>query len=571
MKKLMNILLNKTEKHSISDNSFLDVHHHYDRNDFILWWKDLIESNRELWEAALKSRSDGKKVLIATLGGGFSHRPLMTIDNILNIALTLRGAQVETLFCDHALPACLKSEFAYIKPEIIYHSKISQTLCKGCYKDNALISMQLGLTNHNMSSYITAAERQLAMSLASSVDLATVKDYKYENVSVGKHAIAGCIRYFAHSEPLQMPLGAEVMKRYLEASLITYFSTKRLLENHKFDSVCLTHGTFTPHGVVKETCESFGIPAICWGVAYMKKRFIFTHGDNCPAMLREPNSEWENIKWGDEQKNKIMEYLDSRWGGSKDWVRIPKNEKKIPFSEFMKENNISLGKPIIGLLTNVVWESCAEYESRAFPDMLVWIQKTISYFKKRKDLQLVIRVHPAEVTGNKSTQLAIDEIKKMFKNLPDNVYIIKPSDNINTYEAMEYCDTVLAYQTQAGHELVMRGIPVIVAAEAWIRGKGVVIEPLSEAEYFSHLDQLPLKKRLSEEVVDRARKYAYHAFYRKMIPLSFLEETNDWMLFAPNLKKLDDLKPNKDAGLDIICEGILNQTPFTYPAEVLDA
>jgi hypothetical protein len=560
-----------TEQYPLTNQSFLDIHHIYDKNDFIFWWKDLIESNRPLWQDALASDSAGKKVLIATLGAGFSHRPLMTIDNLLNIALTLRGAKVETLLCDHALPVCLKSEYAYIKPEVIHHSQISQTLCKGCYKDNASVSLQLGLPAHNLSTYVTVEERQKAKEIAHSITALSIKDYHIDNVHLGKHAIAGCIRYFAHSNPLEMPLGEEILRLFLESSIITYYSTKTLIERNKYDSVCLTHGTFSPHGVVKETCLSLGIHVICWSVAYMKKRFIFTHGDYSLAMRNEPNEEWRDISWNEKQQQVIMDYLNSRWSGNKDWVQIPKKEKSTSFIEFAKEKNIDLTKPIVGLLTNIVWEAAAEYKSRAFPDMLEWISKTIKYFKKRSDLQLVIRIHPAEVTGNVSQQGALTEIKKMFDVLPKNVFIINPNDNINTYDAMLHCDTVLIYQTQAGHELAMLGVPVIVTAEAWARGKGIMIEPSSENEYFQCLDQLPCKKRLTDETISHARKYAYHAFFRKMIPLSFLEETNDWMLYKPTLNKLDDLLPGMDLGLDIICDGILNQTPFTYPAEKFDA
>lgn len=558
----------KNEEHHIKDDSFLDVHHIYDKDDFIFSWKELLDSNPELWRNALEKKSTGKKILTVTLGGGFTHRHIMYIDNILNIALTLRGANVETFLCDHALPVCMKAEYAYIKPEVIHHSQISQTLCKGCYKDSFSVALQLGLTAHMLSAWVTLTERQKAKEISQEIPISEIKDYQIDGVAIGKHAIAGAMRYFSHSDPTQFPLGEETTKRYLEASIISYHAIMRLLKENKYEAVFVAMGSYAPHGIVKEVCEHLNIPVMCWAMNAQKRRFNITHGAVLHSLLYEPNELWENMKWGEAQEKKIMDYLNSRWDNSKDWLPIPKENKKILFTEFANEKGLDLNKPIIGMLTNIIWEAYAEYKSRVFPDMFTWLQKTINYFKSRKDLQLLIRIHPAEEMWNVSRQLAVNEIKKMFLNLPSNVFIIESNRNINTYEAMSYCDAVITYQTTTGIELAaIQGMPIIVTGDAAIRNKGIAHEPLTEDEYFNKLDQLPFKKRISEDKRTRARKYAYHVFLRKMIPLNFFEETKDWKLYESTLKKLDDLLPNAHEGLDIICDGILNGSPFIYPSE----
>jgi len=565
-----NILKRKKNDFPISAESFLDVHNIYDKINFQNDWKKLIDSNHELWNTALNERVNGKKILMASLSGGFSHRPLVTVDAILSLALTLRGANVDALLCDHVLPVCMKAEYAYIKPEVIYHSQLSQTLCKGCYKDNSFLYSQLGLSTHLLGNYITYQEKLNAKEISNSISLSAIKDFKLDGVSVGEHATTGTTRYFSNSDPSKERLGEEISRRYLEASIIAYYSLKSFLEKNKYDGVCMTHGVFTPYGIVNDVCTKMGIPVVCWGVSYQKQKFFFTHGNPLQFLLHEDTKAWEDIKWTDKQKNQILDYIRSRWYGGKDWLSIQKDNKNITFKQFAADKKINLDKPIIGLLTNIVWEAIAEYKSRIFPDMLTWIKKTIIYFKSRKDLQLLIRIHPAESQGNVSRQLAIDEINKMFKKLPDNVFIINSDDNVSTYEAMEFCDSVIIYQTQAGLELAVERIPIILAGDAWMRNKGIGYEPETESEYFKLLDTLPFKCRMSDDKVDRARKYAYHAFFRKMIPISFFEGTNDWMLYKPNLSKLDQLLPGFDTGMDVICDGILNGNSFIYPAENVD-
>ena len=54
---------------------------------------------------------------------------------------------------------------------------------------------------------------------------------------------------------------------------------------------------------------------------------------------------------------------------------------------------------MIGLLTNVSWDAQLHYPANAFPNMLEWLVRTCEYFATRPDLQLLIRVHPAEISG----------------------------------------------------------------------------------------------------------------------------------------------------------------------------
>jgi hypothetical protein len=109
------------------------------------------------------------------------------------------------------------------------------------------------------------------------------------------------------------------------------------------------------------------------------------------------------------------------------------------------------------------------------------------------------------------------------------------------------------------------GIPVIVAGEAWIRNKGLTLDANSSDEYFKILDRLPLKEGLSEAGTQHARKYAYHFFFRHLMPLPFVVPTSPYKI---ELSGIDDLLPGRSVGLDVICNGILKGDQFVYPAEL---
>jgi len=230
---------------------------------------------------------------------------------------------------------------------------------------------------------------------------------------------------------------------------------------------------------------------------------------------------------------------------------------------------LDFSRPSIGLLTNVMWDAQLHYPANAFKNMLDWVLKTIRYFAGRPEMQLVIRVHPAEISGFiPSRQPIIGEIKKVFPELPANIFIIPPESRISTYDLMEKCNAFIIYGTKTGVELAARGIPVIVAGEAWIRNKGITIDASSEEEYFRILSRLPLKERLSGETTLRAKKYAYHFFFRRMIPVEFVEPTGiENIPYRINIQSLKDLLPGRSKGLDTICDGIMRGADFIYTAE----
>ena len=149
-------------------------------------------------------------------------------------------------------------------------------------------------------------------------------------------------------------------------------------------------------------------------------------------------------------------------------------------------------KPVIGLLTNVTWDAQLHYPANAFPNMLEWLVQTCEYFATRPDLQLLIRVHPAEISGfPPSRQPILAELRKRVPELASNIIVVPPESDIGTYALMSLCNAAIIYGTKMGVELTSVGLPVIVAGEAWIRNKGLTHDASSPAEYFRILQKLP--------------------------------------------------------------------------------
>ena len=531
-------------------------------------WNKLIDDDPSYWANAVESAS-GPNILVATSVG--AHLPSVTTESTLAAALTLRGAKVHILLCDGILPACLDCTYGItLLDKVLAECGPQKDLCASCFEHTSQMFESLGIKIHRYSDWISEEERCEAQRLAREVPVNEIEDFTYDNLAVGEHAFAGALRFYSKGSLDDEPLAEPVLRRYLQASLLTTFAMQNLLKAHTFVSAVFHHGIYVPQGLIGEVCRSNNVPVVNWNVAYRKSCFIFSHADTYHhTLMDEPASNWEHIQWNDVCEDEIMHYLKSRWYGKQDWIWFHENPQEN-VQKIAAEIGIDFSKPCIGMLTNVMWDAQLHYPANAFPDMLTWVLNTISYFAKRPDLQLLIRVHPAEIWGgNPSRQKVVDEIHKKFPILPSNVFVVPPEARISTYAAMLQCNPVIIYGTKMGVELTSMGKPVIIAGEAWIRNKGLTMDAASESHYYTLLDALPLEKGLDTDSTECARKYAFHFFFRRMIPLECMIPLKGWPLFKLNLSSMRELEPGTYQGLDVICEGILNGTEFIYPYETV--
>jgi hypothetical protein len=298
-------------------------------------------------------------------------------------------------------------------------------------------------------------------------------------------------------------------------------------------------------------------------VAYRKRRFIFSHGDTYHhTLMTEPASHWEHLDLAPAREQELMQYLASRREGMFDWIVFHRPSTQDP-SETARKIGIDPGRPVIGLLTNVSWDAQLHYPANAFPNMLEWLVQTCRYFATRPDLQLLIRVHPAEISGfPPSRQPILGELRKHIPRLAPNIVVVPPESGLSTYTLMSLCNSAIIYGTKMGVELTSVGLPVIVAGEAWIRNKGLTYDASTPDDYFRMLARLPFTDRLGASQLARARRYAYHFFFNRMIPLSFIKPKAGYPIYRLDLGALGQLLPGESDGLDTICDGILGKGPF---------
>ena len=506
-------------------------------------------------------------ILMATSLGDYEMGSLL--ESSLASALRLRESNVDVLLCDGVLAGCQMAKIESINPSEM--AKIGpKSRCNGCINYGKNIFKYAADNILLYSKFISNEDKLIAENLSISTKFDDIRYFIHDDLPVGEHAYAGALRYYARGDLENETFAEAILRRYLKSALLTVFCMNRVLQENDYDVVCFHHGIYVPQGLITKVCQKKGIRVVTWNPAYKKNTFIFSHDDTYHhTMISEDISRWKNIDLDNKKKQKIEEYLRSRRSGKNDWIWFHDTPEEN-VDKIKKELGCSSNKPAIGLFTNVMWDAQLHYESNAFDSMLDWVFTSIEFFKTRTDLDLFIRIHPAEIRGAiPSRQPLLEEINRKYPDLPSNVFVIPPESQISTYALMDICDAVTIFNTKTGIEISSSGIPTIVAGEAWIRGKNFSLDADSKESYIKILDKLPFNKKMSHDQQETALKYAYHFFMRRMIPIEFINFDKKTGLYNSLLNNTNELLPGNYPGLDLICDGILYKKEFEYSHDLI--
>ena len=527
------------------------------------WRALLVAAAREA-----RGATAGPKVLVASSIG--AHMAANTLDSILAVALTLRGARVHGLLCDHALPACLACEVTWWPDEehFLDHGP-QRTLCGACFRPAHQMWSGLGVDLKLIGTYVAEEDHASAWRIANATHEHDLDSLEYSGVRVGMHARAGALRYLAVGNFTHEPNALRVRRRFLAAALIATTALDRLFAKEAYDVCVAHHGLYIPQGLLVDLARKHGVRLVTWNIAYRAGSFIFSHDDTYHfTLMDEPTEVWDALPWSSALQQALDAYMISRATGAMDWVSYHDGSGQS-LEELKQEFGIDFAKPTVAAFTNVLWDAQVFYPSNAFPSMLDWLVETIAYFAKRPELQLLIRVHPAEVKNPvKSRETVVGELTRLVPELPPNVFVIPATASANSYAIARASNAAIIYGTKMGVELAYMGVPTIVAGESWARNKGITLDAESREGYFALLDRLPLNTGLDTATKLRAARYAFHFFFRRTIPLEFLTvRKGAWPPFKLEIETIDAFREGRSAGLDVICDGILKRASFVYPAE----
>ena len=505
-------------------------------------------------------KETNKNILIATMSGG--HRVATSLESLLGVALSFKGAKVTFLLCDNYLPLCIMKTLRD-NISLADNKKINEELCQSCFNTGKTTIQKTKLNIIYSSKFLSSEEMIKIKDTVSETSINEIMKYKIDNIDIGEQIHASLCRYYAVENYSAEHDLKKITKDYFFSALLSYKSFLNIINLNNFDVILSNHGFYIPQGIVAKLAEKKKIDFVTWTSGARKNTFIFSHNKTYNKDIVDENvNEWKNINF-EKIETKIDDYLNSKVTGSEDYIYQKKNID-LDAKKYLQSKNIDSSKLIVGMTTNVIWDAQLHYDNTIFKNMMDWVFKTVSYFINRSDLNLIIRVHPTEVKADRPAREKVkNEILKVFPNLPQNIIIIDSSEIISTYKILDACNVILTYGTKMDIEYSARGFPVIAAGEALTKNKNLVFEPKDIEEYYLLLDKLPFTNKLDKKTHINAKKFAYHYFFRRSIKIgTLLEKKYTFPPFDIDANFLDILSNGKDKNLDIICNAIINKKNF---------
>lgn len=311
------------------------------------------------------------------------------------------------------------------------------------------------------------------------------------------------------------------------------------MQANKPDVVLIPNGLILEMGIVFRVARHLGIPAVTY--EFNDQREQIWLAQNSSIMQQDTDYLVEarcKLPMTDAMFERLADLENARrgarvWGKSKRlWQYISSQGADAT------RNTLHLdSRPVVMLAANVLGDSLTLGRDIFAASMTEWITKTVQYFAKRTDVQLVIRVHPGEKLVPQAKSMGV-VVREALPSLPSHIHVIGALDKVNTYDLIEIADLGLAYTTTVGLETAMNGAPVISCGQTHYRRRGFTIDPNSWDEYFAALERvladLPAH-RLSESQTAFAWNYAYRFFFEYPRPfpwrlMNFWDDLQVWPL-----------------------------------------
>ncbi len=311
------------------------------------------------------------------------------------------------------------------------------------------------------------------------------------------------------------------------------------MQTHKPDVVLIPNGLILEMGIVFRIARHLNIDAVTYEFNDQREQIWLAQNS---SIMQQDTDYLVKARCDlpvSEQMFERVADLENARRGARVWGKSKRLWQYVS-SQGAGETHKMLGlddRPVVMLAANVLGDSLTLGRDIFAQSMTEWITKTVQYFAKRTDLQLVIRVHPGEKLVPQAKSMAT-VVREALPELPDHIHVIGALDKINTYDLIEIADVGLAYTTTVGLETAMNGRPVISCGQTHYRGRGFTLDPNTWGEYYTTLEKVLADipgHRLNEQQTEFAWNYAYRFFFEYPRPfpwrlMNFWDDLETWPL-----------------------------------------
>ncbi len=494
----------------------------------------------------------GKKVLFHTIRS-IPGNPLGYFEAIFAHAMQARGAESRMLFCGSYFNEC-DADHA--------HHPGHESFCRRCsiFRSEFIKSLHIPpLFYKDFISKDVETKLDLLVSGLSEHDQETLE---YEGIDVGYISKMTLIRYYQCWKIPESTAAKERFKKTLIRCLRLVEIAKGVLEKERPDIMLTLHGVYAAWEPFFKYFVKKGICSYVYGVG-MGDIGTMCFIKNVGVSGNFLGEKWGELREKDLTSDEIKElntFKNERFWKDRGWISTLTNNlertdrDQESFADFLNR------KPDkrYALFTNVPWDNALIEGNCAFKDIFEWFDETIQYFYENKNIDLIIKVHPAERLDPQSYTFS-KYIADKYPELPENIFVIPNDTKIRPYSLFPKIDCGIIYSGSLGLEMAMEGIPVLAAGKSHYSVLEVIVKPIrTKTEYFETLADFSELKAFHLKNIEYATRYGFAIFRRLETPLGFFKKDNFAHFDSAALRKLPYFV-FEDFNVGNLCEQILKE------------
>jgi hypothetical protein len=518
-------------------------------------WKAL----RRLARTASTPTPDAERVLFMSWRGWSTH---LAIETVLGHAVQRRGAAAIFAYCGGRLPIC----------EVMTVEAAPPMPCHSCREYAAGAIGAAGFESVALHDVLDVGA-SVSIARKRVGELATVsacESYVDQGLPLGRLVRISAAWFLSRGTLPDTPEVIETYRSFLISGTVVARGVRAILERTHPDRVFMLNGTFFAEQIMTAVARERGIPCSSYEKGFIHDSIVVTTGTPA-AHLKVPLGTWEGVRDTPltvDESEAIDAYLGQRRLG----VGVPNNFWRVRVDDVervRRELHLETGRPLVIMFCNILWDSAVLEREIAFPGMGNWVIEGIDWARRHPEIDLVIRIHPAEIKlqNHPTRERMADHISSHVPVLPSNVRVVQADDPTSSYVFMDEAALGLVYTSTVGVELAARGVPVITAADTHYRGRGFTIDPVDAASYWAEADRLlndPPDAEERDRIRELARRYAVLLFFRLHNVLAAVTEDGR---SSPRIRvtRAEELDPGLDPALDRVVTGILDGASTVAP------
>jgi hypothetical protein len=510
---------------------------------------------RRLAISATRPPADAPRVLFMSWRGWSSH---LAIETVLAHAVARRGGDPVFATCGGRVPIC----------DVMTVDAAPPTPCHSCreYAFGAVAAAGFSAIAMRDVIDVTAAVKTARDRVSRLATVAECEKFVADDLPIGRLVRISVAWFLSRGTLPNTPSVVETYRSFLVSGQVVATGLRAILDRVAPDRVFMLNGTFFAENIMSALATGRGLPFSTYEKGFIHDSIVLTPGE-AACYLMVPEQAWDEareVPLTAEEAEAIDAYLGQRrqGGGTLDnfW-----RERVEDLTRIRNELQLVAGRPLVVMFCNILWDSAVLEKDIGFASMGDWVVDGIHWAERHPEIDLVVRIHPAEVrlVNHPTRERTADHIASHIPALPANVKVVAAGDPTSSYVFMDEAALGLVYTSTVGLEMATRGVPVLVAADTHYRGRGFTVDPLTSVEYWAEADRLlrsPLDASERQRVRELASRYAALFFFRFHQVLDAVHEAGR---SRPQIRiaSVAELDPGHDPVVDRLVDGILEGVP----------